>query len=135
MSWCPNPSRTISGGPSVVLADPGANVSGTVTLTASTSAGTDHVIFQRAVAGSGTWTDIATDSSAPFSAALNTTSLSDGSYDLRAVGFDTNGYSGTSNVRTSLVDNTKPTGTLTAPAAGEKLAVRHRSGYFSGVTE
>ena len=114
--------RTITvdnGAPTPTLADPGANLSGTVDLTATSDADTAQVDFQRATAGSGTWTTIATDNTAPFSASLNTTLLPDGLYDFRVVAVDVHGNSGTSAVRTNVrIDNTAPTGSLTSPAGG-----------------
>src|SRR5207253_2308635 len=56
--------RTVTvdnGAPAPTLADPGANLTGTVDLTATSDADTAQVDFQRAAAGSGTWTTIATD--------------------------------------------------------------------------
>src|SRR5207248_1680575 len=47
--------------------------------------------------------------------------LDDGSYDLRVVTTDAAGNVTTSPSRTVLVDNTAPTGTITAPAAGAAL--------------
>jgi Bacterial Ig domain len=105
--------------PVPTLDDPGANLSGTVTLTASSDPDTVSVDFQRAPAGSGTWTTIATDTSAPFSAPLDTTTLADGLYDFRVVATDGIGNTGTSAVRANRrVDNTPPSGSLTAPTAG-----------------
>ena len=105
--------------PVPTLSDPGASLSGTVTLTATSDPDTVSVDFQRADAGSGTWTTIATDTAAPFSAQLDTTTLADGLYDLRVVATDGIGNTGTSAVIANRrVDNTPPTGSLTAPAAG-----------------
>src|SRR5205807_4279465 len=75
--------------------------------------------FQRAPAGSGTWTTIATDTTSPFSASLDTATLTDGLYDFRVVATDGTGNTGTSAVLANRrVDNTAPAGSLTAPAAG-----------------
>jgi len=58
-------------GPSVDLADPGDDVRGTITLTATASdgagAGVASVTIQRAPADDTPWTDICTDATAPYS--------------------------------------------------------------------
>jgi len=113
--------RTISvdnRSPSPALDDPAQYLRGTVTLSASSDPDTTQVDFQRAPAGSGTWTTIST-AAAPFSITLDTTTLADGLYDFRAVATDGSGNTGTSAVRTNKrVDNTSPAGALTAPAGG-----------------
>ncbi|HET9665188.1 MAG TPA: Ig-like domain-containing protein, partial [Desertimonas sp.] len=77
-----------STGPSVSLADPGAIVGGTISLSATTGGGAARVVFSVSPAGSGTWTEIANDTSAPFGTPFDTSTLPDALYDLRAVGFD-----------------------------------------------
>src|SRR5207245_7064625 len=70
------------------LGDPGQYLRGNVSLTATPSdggAGISSVAFEYSPAGANSWTTIATDSSAPWTAAWDTTAVSDGSYDLRAV--------------------------------------------------
>ena len=106
--------------PVITLNDPGANTSGTVTLGVSTSADTAQVIFEYSPAGAGTWTTIATDSTPGdgFTAGFDTTLLGDGLYDVRARATDVGGNPGTSAPRTTRVDNTQPTGSITAPAGG-----------------
>ena len=106
--------------PTITLDDPGAAVSGTVTLGVATSADTAQVIFEQSVAGTGVWTTIATDSTPGdgFTAAFDTTALADGLYDLRARAIDVGGNPGTSAPRTTRLDNTQPTGSVTAPGAG-----------------
>lgn len=71
----------------VSLEDPGAYLSGTVTLsaTANSSAGVTSVRIERAPNGGSTWTAVCTDTSAPYTCSLNTTTLADGLYDFRAV--------------------------------------------------
>ena len=85
---------------SITLADPGTFLEGTVNLTAtaSSTAPVASVVFQRAAAGSTTWTTICTDTAAPWACAWPTTGGADGSYDLRAVLTDSNGATATSNV-------------------------------------
>ncbi len=98
---------------SVTLADPGAYLRGTVALTATaTSNGTiTSVKFQRAPAGSTAWTDLCTDTAAPYTCSWNTTQVTDGAYDLRAVLTDSTGKTTTSSVVAArTVDNTGPAG-------------------------
>lgn len=93
---------------SVSLADPGQYLTGTVTLnaTANASAGITSVRIQRAPAGGTTWTDVCTDTTAPYSCAFDTKSVGDSSYDLRAQLVDTRGTITTSAVvGARLVDN------------------------------
>ncbi len=98
---------------SVTLADPGARLRGSVTLTATASStGTiSSVKFQRAPAGSTTWTDICTDTASPYTCSWNTTQVTDGAHDLRAVLTDSTGRTTVSTVVAGrTVDNTAPTG-------------------------
>ena len=104
--------------PVPTLDDPGANLSGTVTLTASSQPDTTQVVFERSPAGAGIWTPIATDPTAPFSADLDTSGLADGNYDLRVVATDGGGFNGTSSLRTVGVDNTAPGVAVNDPASG-----------------
>ena len=104
--------------PVPTLDDPGANVLGMVTLTASSQPDTTQVVFERSPAGAGTWTQIATDATAPFTADFDTSGVPDGSYDLRVVATDGGSFSGTSSLRTSRVDNTAPAIIVSDPADG-----------------
>lgn len=93
----------------VALTDPGAYLRGTVTLAAAASStGTiSSVRIQRAPAGGSTWTEICSDTSSPYSCSLNTTTLTDGAYDFRAVLTDSTGRTTTSDVVSGRsVDNT-----------------------------
>ncbi len=107
--------------PTVSLDDPGAAISATPTLTASAAADTVSVTFEQRPAGSGSWTAIATDATAGdgFSAAFPTTPLADGLYELRARALDGGGNPGTSGIRSTLVDNVLPTGSLTTPSPSD----------------
>ena len=112
-----------STGPSVTLTDPGAVVSGTVSLTATTAGGAVRVAFGVSPAGGGTWTEIAVDTSAPFGTPLDTSTLADGLYDLRAIGYDSVGNPSTASVRANVrFDNTAPTLVSSAPADGSVSA-------------
>src|ERR671922_287792 len=83
--------------PTVTQNDPGANLRGTVTVDGSASDADSSVTsiqFQYSPAGAGTWTNIgAADTSAPYSVSFDTTSVSDGLYDLRVVTTDNAGNS------------------------------------------
>ena len=69
----------------MTLNSPGGAVRGTIALTTTTSADTTEVTFERSPTGAGTWTAISVDNTPPFTAALDTTLLTDGLYDLRAI--------------------------------------------------
>ncbi len=99
--------------PSVTLNDPGANLAGTVTLSATATdaaSGIASVVFQRSPADAGTWTTI--------TGSWDTTSVADGLYDLRAIATDAAGNATTSAVvEDRRVDNVSPDTTIdSAPA-------------------
>ena len=94
-------------------------MSGTVGLTAATSGGAVRVAFGVSPAGAGTWTQIADDTSAPFAADLDTATLADGLYDLRAIGYDSLGNPSSAAVRANVrFDNTAPELSASVPADG-----------------
>lgn len=103
--------------PAVVLADPGSPLKGTVNLsaTATDRDGVAAVSFQRSPAGAGNWTTIATRTVAPYSASLDTTTLTDGSYDFRAIATDNAGMSAISTVTARIVDSNGPLVAVTDP--------------------
>ena len=79
--------------------------------------------IQRSAAGAGAWTAVCTDSSTPYNCSLDTTTLADGSYDLRAIARDAAGNSRISNVVAArIVDNLAPSVTL-APIASDVRGV------------
>ncbi|KAA1379861.1 Ig-like domain-containing protein [Aeromicrobium fastidiosum] len=100
----------------VVLNAPSTYLRGTVPLTATTTTnGTiSSVRFQRSPAGAGTWTDICTDTTSPYTCSFTTNGtagVADGTYDLRAVLTDSDGRTTTSTVVTNrIVDNTAARG-------------------------
>lgn len=106
-------------GPAVSVNDPGGLLRGTVAIGATaTDAGTGvaSVRIQRAPAESGTWTDICVDTNAPYSCSLDTTTLANDLFDLRAIATDALGNVTTSAiVADQLVDNVLPTATMTDP--------------------
>jgi hypothetical protein len=85
---------------SVSLDDPGAYLTGTATVTAaaSSSVAITSVRIQRAPTGTSTWTDLCTDTTAPYSCSWDTRTVADGSYDLRALLLDARGVTTTSAV-------------------------------------
>jgi hypothetical protein len=92
----------------VSMEDPGAFLAGTTTLsaTASSTAGVASVRIDRAPAGTSTWTAVCTDTTAPYTCSWDTTSVTDGLYDLRAVLVDGKGATTTSTtVSSRRVDN------------------------------
>jgi signal peptidase I len=116
---------------SVSMDDPGAYLSGTVGLsaTANSSAGISSVRIQRAVSGTTTWTDICTDTTAPYTCSWATTAVSDGLYDLRAVMLDRNGRTTTSApVTARRVDNSPMRAVDVQTANGGSTVGRLQSG-------
>jgi hypothetical protein len=117
----PNTSSTVANrrvdntAPTTALTDPGSPLRQTVTLNATATdtggSGVLNVAIERSPAGAGTWTNICTDATSPYSCSWNTTGVTDGSYDLRAVATDNAGNSATSTVTSRVVDNTAPTAT------------------------
>jgi chitinase len=105
--------------PSVNMADPGTPLSGTVSLgataTDTSGSGVSSVTIQRSPAGAGTWTDVCTDSSSPYSCSFDTTTVGDALYDFRAVGTDVAGNSANSTSSNRRIDNVAPTSSLTDP--------------------
>ncbi len=102
--------------PTITLNAP-ADAKGIVTLTATASADTATVEFERR-SGVGAWTPIGSDNTAPFSAAFDTTSIADGTYDLRAIATDTAAHATTTPTQSIVTDNTLPAGSLATPSAG-----------------
>jgi hypothetical protein len=103
------PTVTVSGLP--------ANVSGSVSVSASASSDTATVAYEARLLPSGGWSSIGSSSGgSPWTIAW--TPAVDGTYEVRAKATDAGGNSGTSAVVTTSVDNTDPTGLLTAPGDG-----------------
>ncbi len=94
--------------PTVAVTSPGTAVQGTVTIEAQASdsgLGVKDVTVEYSPVGSGTWTALCTDATAPYSCAWTTTALADGRYDLRARATDLAGYETTSDaVRTAVAN-------------------------------
>jgi Bacterial Ig domain len=126
--------------PTVSLVDPGTAIHGTVTLTANASdpygSGVASVRIERALAGSGNWTAICTASSAPYSCSLDTTSLVNDYYDLRAIATDNTGFTSTDSIADVQVDNRAPTVAMVdpgSPLSGVVILAAEASDADSGV--
>ena len=116
---------------SVSVEDPGAFLSGTVALgaTASSTAGVTSVRLQYAQNGTTTFTDVCTDTTAPYSCPWDTTTVTDGLYDLRAILLDGSGRPTTSAVDAGhRVDNTPLRGADVQAANGGATIGRIESG-------
>ena len=114
--------------PSVSLADPGASLKGSVTLSVTASdAGTglaaNSVIVEYRPSAGGAWTEICHRSATGTCAwATAGGAVPDGDYDLRARAADTLGHTAvTATLAGRHVDNSLPTASIPSPAAA-----RHR---------
>ena len=107
-----------------VLAAPPTPLQTTVAMAATASdpgSGVASVAFQYAPTGTTTWTDICTDASFAYTCSFDTTSVTDGVYDLRALATDGAGNSLASATQTRTLDNNGPTLTLTNPTEGASV--------------
>jgi Big-like domain-containing protein len=104
------------------LADPGANISGTITLTATATAaagGLQSLTIQQRAPGSSTWNDVcAAATTSPGTCSFNTTAYADGGRELRAVARDNGGAIAQTTVLTPNIDNSPPTASASIPASG-----------------
>ena len=105
------------------LAVPAGPLTGSVVLTAATSDpdGFVSVDFRYRVQGSGVWASCGIDLTAPYSCAFDTLLLTNGTYELQALGLDSAGRSTLTDVATRTVMNV-PTVTVTTPTAGAVIA-------------
>lgn len=110
--------------PTVSLADPGATIHGAVALTATAAdtygSGVTSVRIQRALAGSGAWVDVCTSNAPPYACSLDTTTLANDYYDLRALATDAAGFTSTDTIADVQVDNLAPSVSMVDP--GSKLS-------------
>jgi hypothetical protein len=110
--------------PTVTLQDPGAAIRGVVSLAATAGdtygTGVASVRIQRALAGSGAWTDVCTATAAPYSCSFDTTALANDYYDLRAVATDAAGFTAADAIADVQIDNLAPTVSINDP--GSKLS-------------
>ena len=112
--------------PTGSIADPGGYLRNSVSLAgtaADEGSGVATVAFQRSPANAETWTTIETDTADPYGAALDTTALADGLYDLRVLVTDDAGNESTASIANRRVDNTKPTAALADPGAALNAGV------------
>jgi chitinase len=103
------------------LADPGANISGTVSLSATAtgaSGSLQSLTIQHRAPGAGTWTDLCTSATSPATCNLDTTLYAEGPRELRAIATDTSGAVAIAPVRTPNIDNSPPTTTPSVPTTG-----------------
>ncbi len=117
-----NPNQTFAAASSfntvaVTLTDPGTPLRGVVMLNAvaTSSRGMGSVTFQTSPAGANTWTTACTASTSPYSCSWDTSTVTDGLRDVRAVATDSAGYTKTDTITNRRVDNTAPTPTTTDP--------------------
>lgn len=120
--------------PSVSFTAPSAYVRQTIALSATASdagSGVANVVFEYKLSSGSSWSTGCSDTTSPYSCNFDTTSLSDGSYDFRAIATDNAGNQAISSTATSIVDNTAPTaadvqtanggGTLHRPTTGDTV--------------
>jgi len=105
----------------VTIADPGSPLRGTVTLSGTATdlgSGVASVRMQVAPAGSSSWATACTDTTSPYACSIDTTSVADGLYDVRAVATDVAGNATTSAVVANRrIDNTGPSVSVNDPGA------------------
>jgi hypothetical protein len=124
-------NRVVDNTVSSISLDVPTTLNGTVTVgaAASSTAGVGSVRIQVAPTGTSTWTDLCTDTTAPYTCSWDTTSVADGLYDLRGILLDGKGQSTTSApVSSQLVDNAPLRGADIQTANGGSTAGRPDTG-------
>jgi chitinase len=119
----------------VSLANPGANVSGTVSLSATATGASGSltaVTIQHRAPGAPTWTDLCTSATSPATCGLDTTAYADGPRELRAVATDSSGATAIAAVRTPNLDNSPPTATPSVPSSGTGTVTMSATASDSG---
>jgi hypothetical protein len=116
--------------PSVSVVDPGAFLKATVTVQANAFAGSGvtQVAIQRAPAQGSTFTTICTDLVSPYSCNWDTTAVTDGLYDLRAVMT----YAGGSTLTSAVVADRRVDN---APVSGYDVQAENHTGGSAGKLE
>jgi hypothetical protein len=122
--------------PAVSLGDPGTYLTGTNTLTATGADGNGlaSLSIDYRPAG-GAWTTLCSGATSPRSCSLNSASLGDGPYELRARATDTAGNVNDATL-TRVVDNTAPSGSVPVPGplvGAVSVAINAADGNGSGV--
>src|SRR5207245_11374810 len=121
------PSLADSPAPAGALTQPGdeETLSGTVTVASSAAdggSGLASVQFEVKGPGDASFSGLgAAVTTAPYEISWATSTVADGTYELRSVTRDVAGNRTTSAAHTVVVDNTAPTGALTQPADGARL--------------
>ena len=111
--------------PSASMNNPGSHLSGTVSLSSTSSdvggTGVASTTFEYSTAGSGgPWTPI---SSSSWNTKTGPDAVADGLYDLRVVAVDNAGNSASSTPITNVrIDNTAPSVTITSPLSNSGIA-------------
>lgn len=107
--------------PTVTLTVPAGTLSGLVDLGATTTdedSGVNTVLFEYRRSGAATWTACGTDPDAPFVCRWATTTLANGTWELRATATDWAGNATTTAVVSRVVDNTVASTSIASPLAG-----------------
>jgi hypothetical protein len=127
--------------PAVTMTAPAANLGGSATLASTATdagSGVASVQYQYKLSSGATWTNACSSSSSPFSCAFDTSSLTDGLYDFRAIATDNVGRTATSAAVTGRrVDNTDPDtvtlAALPAPILGTAAMAATATDAGSGI--
>jgi hypothetical protein len=123
-------------GPTVSVTDPGSPLSGSITVSATAAdavEGVAWVAVEISAAGSGRWSELCRDTTAPYACALDTRLHADGRYDLRAIGADRAGNVTTSAIVAGrLIDNDPPAVTLANPGSAVRGTVTLTAGAGDG---
>ncbi|WP_344147324.1 Ig-like domain-containing protein [Nocardioides koreensis] len=119
-------TRTVDNTPATVsISSPAAGTiidkTANIDVAAQSARGVTAVRIQTRAPG-GNFTDLCTDTTAPYSCPWDATTLLAGTYDLRAVLSQTSGSDVVSDVRTVAVDHNPGTVTITSPAGGTTIS-------------
>jgi hypothetical protein len=114
---------TVANNVTVVLARPGDILRGSVTTTTTVSGAADlapSVRVEYAPTGTTSWTTLCTAATSPFTCSVSTSTLANGTYDLRSVAVAGTTTYTSAVVSKVLVDNLAPTVTMTDPGTSLK---------------
>lgn len=127
----PVANRVVDNTISSITVDVPSTLNGTVTVTATagSTAGVASVRIQVAPSGSSAWTDLCTDTTAPYACSWDTTTVGDGLHDVRGILLDGAGQATTSAVVSAqLVDNAPLRGADVQSANGGATVGRAEAG-------